>query len=241
MEDRIQEFIKEQQEAYKEFQTRAYRERKVLWNKICKVNNWDFKKKSIDIDKERIRSNSVEPTKTVYNKSVVIIEDYSVDTGSPPVQKTPISKSPNALNIVETKPVSESPTLHASPTFADFNERHDKPSAIFEMEGEETKDNKSMNLVEVESKEESSSEEEDEDDKEESDYARVVEPAIMMGSSVPVSIPRFEPKTYAPPLRIKDKDVLISASFADQEFSEADLSKSFDVPRSMNRKLRPIV
>jgi len=88
-------------------------------------------------------------------------------------------------------------------------------------------------------KEEESSEEEEEE--EEQPYARVVEPAMILGSSVPVSVPNtFISRTYIPPSRAKDKDVIISASFAGQTTTEEELSKSFDVPNSLNRRVNRV-
>jgi hypothetical protein len=41
MEKRVMEFREKELENLKELQTRTYRERKVLWNKICEVKRWN--------------------------------------------------------------------------------------------------------------------------------------------------------------------------------------------------------
>jgi len=194
--------------------------------------NWDLSKKKSPVDSpnSRKRSNS-EPTQTVYNKTVVIIEDYMVE--SSPREESNLDTQFAKSNQLVSSPVSLGEELEKqidkAPPMFDFDE-----------EARQTERNITENDSQQSQSEYNGKEEESSDEEEGETLTRVQEPVDITGTSLPVSIPSslrgLEAKTYIPPARTKDKDEIASASFRDDS-TVHDLSKSFDVPFSLNRKL----
>jgi len=192
--------------------------------------NWELTRKPSPVESKTKEIVEPEPVQTVYNKNVVIIEDYIMEQ----------SLQPQAITIVQlsSSPVGQfsvSPTFSSSPL-----EQTEEAQPQFDMDEDVSK----QSINGLSSPRDTSSKEEEiieETEQETEIYTRITEPVDLTGTSLPVSIPlKGTLNSYIPPARVKDKDEIVSESFraeAQGIVTEEELSKSFDVPFSMNRKL----
>eukprot|EP01119_Soliformovum_irregulare_P024420 TRINITY_DN8751_c0_g1_i1.p1 TRINITY_DN8751_c0_g1~~TRINITY_DN8751_c0_g1_i1.p1 ORF type:complete len:415 (+),score=87.95 TRINITY_DN8751_c0_g1_i1:84-1328(+) len=235
MKERIEAFTAEQDVAYKDLQSKAYRDRKIVWHKLCSQMKWDFSAKDITpspVSGLRTRSTTdpVVAMQPSYNKNVVIFEDYEVER---PLESTMLT-SPDAL----TEP---QPTARADLP-EDLEKELDKSTMFdFDEDNRRIPDEEPKKPIDGDTSE--SPESETESSEEPEQVAKVSEPSDLTGTSMPIGVPsrllmKQRMMSYAPPARLlaKDKEVILSKQFGEPS-TEEELSKSFDVPFSGNRKV----
>eukprot|EP01114_Cavostelium_apophysatum_P000564 TRINITY_DN10511_c0_g1_i1.p1 TRINITY_DN10511_c0_g1~~TRINITY_DN10511_c0_g1_i1.p1 ORF type:complete len:426 (+),score=115.93 TRINITY_DN10511_c0_g1_i1:77-1354(+) len=242
---RIDAFIKEQGEAFKAFQMKTYTERKILWHKLSAVNNWK-NVASPPIQPKRKTSKTppipaADLSKSVmHSKSMVIIEDYSVERTLQQVAPAPTKP----LELVPFPEVSAAfptePTTQQQSVF-EFDEEKtlDRPSPKLPRRTSSLEDDEAYGKEEVDESnkdEGADNKKEDESDEDESEdegdvMKRVVEPPVdILSSSVPISIPaNLLSKSFHPRSKITEEE-------KKRKDEEELLSKSFDVPVSQNRR-----
>ncbi|PRP78863.1 hypothetical protein PROFUN_01036 [Planoprotostelium fungivorum] len=213
IERRVEELRKKELENLQKLQTSAFVERKLLWHKLADKMQWN-----VDIIEE--------PQSTPSTQEKSKWKSVTVSTTRRDEEKIGLKMSGDAT-ITLKRPTS--------PTSEDR-------AAVFEFDEESDDDEEDKRVVDKDgspilgrlSNMRSSREEETEVQR--IPVRRSSPGNQLMGTSVPIGIPKQMKSSFAPRAASqKDHDAIVSRQFT--EMGEDELSKSFDIPVSQNRRL----
>jgi len=245
MEERIDEFIRQQNEQFQAFQNRVYRERNILWNKICAVQNWQ-------------PTNQIPISSPPSNNPLLKIK---------PAPSKPILPLPSILS--KPQKIEDSILNEEIDEIAKEKPQKPKKIASFENASDPKKKKKKVKLPQDDpfdhgifsfdeenaiSSQQIPSSDDEKEEEEEKENNRPPSPVTkkasdLFGTSLPISIPKISTKSSSkaqPPLishdppnklkRQRSREETISLEITSkQDFGEELLSQSFDVPYSRNR------